>query len=136
MALPIIIGAVAPLISKVIDKAMPNKEEAEKAKAEARLLLLEHSSEMDKIAGEIVLAEAKSDKNLTSQWRPILMLSITAILINNFLIAPYAEALFGTSVMLEMPRELWQLLNVGVGGYVVGRSGEKIANSLCLKDKK
>lgn len=136
MALPMIVGVIAPLISKVIDKTMPNKEEAEKAKAEARLLLLEHSGEMDKIAGEIVLAEAKSDKSLTSQWRPVLMLSITAILINNFLIAPYADAMFGVSVMLEMPNELWQLLNIGVGGYVVGRSGEKIASSLCLKDKK
>lgn len=133
MALPLILGAIAPLISKIIDKAIPDKDAAEKAKSEARLLLLEHSSEMDKAASEIVLAEAKSGKNLTSQWRPILMLSITAILINNFLIAPYASALFGASIMLDMPDALWQLLNIGVGGYVVGRSGEKIANSLCKK---
>jgi hypothetical protein len=28
--------------------------------------------------------------------------------------------------MLELPGGLWALLNVGVGGYAVGRSAEKI----------
>jgi hypothetical protein len=28
---------------------------------------------------------------------------------------------------IELPDELWNLLMIGVGGYIVGRSGEKIA---------
>ncbi|MGD9637830.1 MAG: 3TM-type holin [Alphaproteobacteria bacterium] len=131
-----ILAAILPVISSVIDKVIPDKEAAEKAKNEAQMQILSHSAEMDKAAANIVLAEANSQKTLTSQWRPILMLSITAILINNFLIAPYAQALFGASVTLDMPDELWQLLNIGVGGYVVGRSGEKIADSLFKKNLK
>jgi hypothetical protein len=29
--------------------------------------------------------------------------------------------------MLELPEQLWGLIKIGVGGYVVGRSGEKFA---------
>jgi hypothetical protein len=32
--------------------------------------------------------------------------------------------------MIPLPDELWTLLTVGVGGYVVGRSGEKVAKTL------
>ena len=53
------------------------------------------------------------------------MLVITAILANNFLLAPYAQALLGVSVTLDLPGPMWDLLTVGVGGYIVGRSAEK-----------
>jgi len=33
------------------------------------------------------------------------------------------------SVILEFPDKLWSLLQIGVGGYVIGRSAEKIAES-------
>jgi len=33
-------------------------------------------------------------------------------------------------VVLELPGGLWALLTTGVGGYVVGRSGEKIVQSI------
>ncbi len=46
-------------------------------------------------------------------------------LANNFLIAPYAQALFGVGIALELPERLWDLMMVGVGGYVVGRSVER-----------
>ena len=39
---------------------------------------------------------------------------------------------FGWAVagMESVPDRLWTLLTVGIGGYVAGRSGEKIAKSL------
>ena len=73
----------------------------------------------------VVVAEAKSEHALTSQWRPITMLVFTAIVANNYIIAPYLAAIFGWSVTLEMPDQLWNLLSIGIGGYVVGRSSEK-----------
>ena len=41
------------------------------------------------------------------------------------MIAPYLQALFGAGLMLELPNELFNLMTVGVGGYVIGRSAEK-----------
>jgi len=53
------------------------------------------------------------------------MLVVVAILANNYVLAPYLGAIFGVEVMLNLPDPLWQLLMIGVGGYVAGRSVEK-----------
>ena len=56
------------------------------------------------------------------------MLVIIAIIANNYIFFPYLSA-FGIeqAVMLDLPEQLWGLIKIGVGGYVVGRSGEKFA---------
>jgi len=59
---------------------------------------------------------------LQRSWRPILMLSLVLIVINNYILFPYFP---DTLTMLELPNELWNLLTIGVGGYVAGRSIEK-----------
>ncbi|MEP0070030.1 3TM-type holin [Pyruvatibacter sp.] len=112
-------------VASIIDKAVPDRELATRLKHELQVAAISQESALAKSAGEIVAAEARSDHPLAAQWRPILMLSITAILLNNYLIAPYAQAIFGASVTLELPEPLWTLLTVGVGGYVMGRSAEK-----------
>ena len=64
------------------------------------------------------------------------MLTSTAIVGWNFLIAPLIElaVLLSTNdqvpLSIPLPEQLWNLLMIGVGGYVVGRSGEKIAKNL------
>ncbi len=104
---------------------MPDKELAAKLKQDLQMAALTHEAELTKAAASIVQAEAESEHPLTAQWRPILMLSITAILVNNYILAPYLAALFGFSVQLDLPEPMWNLLTVGVGGYVLGRSAEK-----------
>jgi hypothetical protein len=59
---------------------------------------------------------------LQRSWRPILMLSLVVIVINNYILFPYFP---DTLTMLDLPDELWNLLTIGVGGYVAGRSIEK-----------
>ena len=117
-----------PLIDaglRIIDKIIPDP----KAKAEAKIKLLEvqQAGELKEIesAMNVIVAEAKSEHALTSQWRPITMLVFTAIVANNYIHAPYLQAMFGWSVSLEMPEQLWNLLSIGIGGYIFGRSGEK-----------
>lgn len=77
--------------------------------------------------GKVIVAEAKSEHKLTSQWRPITMLTFVFIVANNYIIAPYLNA-FGFEVpTLELTAEMWELIKIGLGGYVVGRSAEKFA---------
>ena len=104
--------------------------------AELKPLFKVHFKELvlnqDKIeiaAASIIKAEAQSEHWITSQWRPILMLSFTAIVVNNFILAPYLEAIFSWSVVLDLNDNIWGLLKIGVGGYIVGRSGEKMAKN-------
>lgn len=75
---------------------------------------------------EIIVAEAKGESWIQRSWRPLLMLSITGILVNNYMVYPYLS-LFGVpTAVLDFPDKLWNLLTLGVSGYIVGRSGEKL----------
>lgn len=128
-----LLGAIAGPIIKglfgIIDQAVEDKDAAAQIKAkiaERQQQLIE--TEL-KGAIQIILAEAKGNW-LQRSWRPILMLTIVFIVANNFIIVPYAQA-FGAPVpTLELPDGLWTLMITGVGGYIVGRSGEKIAENI------
>ena len=75
---------------------------------------------------DIIIAEAKGNW-LQRSWRPILMLSFGFIVIYVKFIAP----LFGFTIP-PLENEFWDLLQLGIGGYVVGRSAEKIAKSVTI----
>jgi hypothetical protein len=62
---------------------------------------------------------------LQRSWRPLLMLSLVFIVVNNYILLPYFPNVF---TGLDLPDHLWELLKIGVGGYVVGRSIEKAAD--------
>jgi len=85
-------------------------------------------AELTRLQAEVVLAESRGSW-MQRSWRPILMLSIVAIIVNNYILFPYFS-LFGLpATMLQLPEKLWSLMMIGVGGYVIGRSGEKIAKT-------
>tara|TARA_R100000544_G_scaffold36608_2_gene25260 strand:+ start:402 stop:791 length:390 start_codon:yes stop_codon:yes gene_type:complete len=65
----------------------------------------------------IVSSEAQSEHWLVASWRPITMLT--------FLVLAVGDSLGLLATPLR--DEAWMLLQLGLGGYVVGRSGEKIA---------
>ena len=132
-----LIPVIGPLIGDVISRVLP--EDANKrmeVEREINMALMSNSAAIEQAASAVILAEAKSEHWITATWRPILMLTITAIVGWNFLVAPLIELgvlLFTNDqvpLSIPLPEQLWTLLMVGVGGYVVGRSGEKIANNL------
>ena len=78
---------------------------------------------------EIIVAEAKGESWLQRNWRPLTMMTFVVILANNFIVAPYVAA-FGAEVpTLEVPQGMWTMLTVGIGGYIGGRSVEKITKN-------
>jgi hypothetical protein len=72
---------------------------------------------------EIIVAEAKGNW-LQRSWRPILMLSFGFIVIYVKFVGP----LFNLRIPV-LEDEFWTLLQIGIGGYVVGRTGEKMMKS-------
>jgi hypothetical protein len=48
-------------------------------------------------------------------------------------LGPVIRIFTGTIITFELPGDVWTLLNIGLGGYVVGRSGESIARTLAKK---
>jgi len=69
---------------------------------------------------EIIVTEAKGNW-LQRSWRPILMLAFGFIVIYVKFLAP----LFDLRIP-ELENEFWNLLQLGIGGYVIGRTGEKM----------
>jgi|TARA_R110000824_G_scaffold94913_2_gene228605 hypothetical protein len=113
-------GGLVSELGKVVDNLFTSDEERINAKNQLFKVLQEQKLELQRLQTEVVLAEANGNW-LQRSWRPILMLSFGFIIIYVKFIAP----LFSLTIPpLEV--EFWSLLKLGIGGYVVGRSGEKI----------
>ena len=128
------LGDIGSLL-KDIRTAITGKEPLDENK---QLELLQKLAEIEKtlyqMQGQIITAEAKSEHWITSAWRPLLMLCFTVIIANNYILYPYLSAFGFNAIPLELPNQLWDLLKIGVGGYIVGRSAEKVVKN--LKDYK
>ena len=130
-----LLPVIGPLLGDVVKRVLPeDKDKRAEIEREINMALISNSAQIEQAAASVILAEAKSEHWITATWRPILMLTITAIVAWNFLLAPLVELavrLFvGDQIPLTipLPDELWNLLMIGVGGYVVGRSAEKVAD--------
>jgi len=119
------ISVLLPSIFSIVDKLIPDKEAQAKAKLE--LLTLSQKGELKELEAvvSIVNAEAKSEHWVVAAWRPITMLVFVAIIANNYLLYPYLSLFWSNAPLLTLPSDLWGLLKIGLGGYVVGRSVEK-----------
>lgn len=81
---------------------------------------LEAESKLVEAQSRVVEAEAKSDSWLTKNWRPLIMVLFVGLV---------AARWFGWSapgIPEAVELELWSLIKIGLGGYVGGRSLEKI----------
>jgi hypothetical protein len=124
--------ALIPIVKiafSAIEKAIPDKDLQEKLKVQIQTQILQSGTEELKAAASIVEAEAKSNW-FAASWRPLLMYVMIFILVINYIVAPAIKALTGVMIGFELPGDVWTLLNIGLGGYVVGRSGESIARTL------
>ena len=127
--------ALAPIINKVfgvIDKSISDKDLALKLKNDLNMQLLQSGTEELKATARIVEAEAKSNW-FVSSWRPLLMYVLIFILVWNYILGPIIKIVLGSVITFELPGDVWTLLQIGLGGYVVGRSGESIARTLANK---
>lgn len=121
-----LIGAGLSIINKFIP------DPAEKAKAQAAFLEMNHQERMVLMqsSGEIVKAEAASSHWLAANWRPLTMITFTALIVARW---------FGWAAPNLDPAEyikLWDIVQLGLGGYVIGRSVEKIVPGIAEAMKK
>jgi len=121
-----ILSILLPGLFKTIDKVVDKVADADKIKAELQIMAMSGQAGELEAAMKIIVAETQGKDWLQRNWRPVLMISITAIIVNNYLIAPYAQAIFGVGIMLDLPDPLFTLMTIGVGGYIGGRTGEKM----------
>lgn len=115
---------------KLIDRFFPDPEQ--KAQAQIALLELAQKGELTEFTerAEIVKAEAASSHWLAANWRPILMLTFGALIVARWF--GWAAPNLSEAEYLK----LWSIVEFGLGGYVIGRSVEKIVPSIAQAVKK
>ena len=118
--LPALIGPLVSSLLGVVDKAVEDKDLAAQIKSRLNEQVLNGSMKELEAAASIIVAEAQGESWLQRNWRPLLMVLFGAIIANNYMLVP----IFGTPAA-EIPPDMWDLLKLGVGGYVVGRTAEK-----------
>ena len=109
-----------PIIGDVLDKVIPDPV----AQAEAKLKLMELAqkgefAEMNARA-DIIKAEASSESWLAQSWRPILMLTFGTLIVARWM--GFSAPGISEGEILK----LWDIVELGLGGYVIGRTAEKI----------
>lgn len=122
-----LIGGIFKPAAELVDELHTSEEERLKHKerllevqAIAMQTVFEYESDSLQARAAIVNSEAQSDHWIVASWRPIVMLTLTSlVVVDSF--GWLANPLSG---------EAWLLLQIGLGGYVVGRSGEKIAKTI------
>jgi hypothetical protein len=122
-----ILGILGKVAGKAADTIFPGAENDLKRVELQQALqaaVLERTSEIEKAAADVVKAEATGHSWLQRNWRPITMLTFVGLIVARWLgfAAPNlseAEAL-----------KLWGIIEIGLGGYVIGRSAEKIIPQL------
>jgi len=137
------IPIIGDLIGKVVDAGTsmiksyfpPDLTPEQKSKLEEGLQAyqIEMSKQMNDYSktiiesqSKIIQAEANSGSWLAQNWRPITMLTFVFIIANNYILYPYITLFGGKAVALDIPTDMWQLLKLGLGGYVIGRTAEKM----------
>jgi len=122
-----IIGIVGKIAGSVAERIFPDPEnELKRVELQQALqaAVLERTSEIEKAAADVVKAEAQGQNWLQRAWRPITMLVFVALIVARWLgwSAPnlsQVEAL-----------KLWDIVEIGLGGYVIGRTAEKVLPGL------
>jgi hypothetical protein len=114
----------------LIDRLFPDPKAATEAKL--KLFELQQSGELATLtaSSSIITAEVNSQSWLTRSWRPILMLTFGALIVARWLgwTAPnLSEAEY---------LKLWDIVQIGIGGYTIGRSAETVATTIAQAIKK
>lgn len=132
-----ILGAVVKPVADLIDDLHTSDEE----KAQLRMgvmavqvemgsKLLEYETARLEAQQKIVEAEAKSGNVLTAAWRPVTMLTFLGLVVS------YWMGYTPENIQPEQVESLLDLIKLGLGGYVIGRSAEKVVPQVAQIFKK
>jgi hypothetical protein len=127
---PLLISAIAPIIGTIVKSKFPDPTEAAKAEAEMTAMLWQHSHQLNAAAADIIKTEAQSQHWLSAVWRPIVMLVFCGLIVARWF--GFAAPELSEAEYLK----LWSIVEFGLGGYVVGRSVEKIVPGIAGAFKK
>ena len=115
-------GLVEP-VTQLIDDLHTSDEERLQVKSKLFEMqnamaaqVLDYEARLVEAKTQIITAETQGASWMQRNWRPITMLTFLALVVADT---------FGLT-QFRLAEEAWTLLQIGLGGYVVGRSAEKV----------
>ena len=113
-------------VGEIVDRlTLPGREKKQLETDILRLLIAVEEKTISEQAASI--REEAQGNWLQRSWRPIVMLVFTVIVLaGTFLNLP----------ILSDTSRFWDLLEIGLGGYIIGRGGEQLVSSLFKRSQK
>lgn len=118
-------------IGKAIDRIDKSDEKLELQLKYKELLMnmegacIDYESKLLESRSRIIESETKGAGWLQRNWRPMLMCICIFIIFTNYVLVPFFRI---PPAILD--DHIWNLMEVGMGGYIAGRSLEKISENL------
>lgn len=107
-------------ITSVVNTLSVSSKEKKQIEADLIAAVARQEEALSRSRADIIGAEAQGNW-LQRSWRPVVMLVFAAIVL--------AGTFFDLPILADTSR-FWDLLEIGIGGYVIGRSAEKITSRL------
>lgn len=115
-----LIKPITDVVNNVVDKIAPDAGMAEKLKFEITAALINADDKALEQQAAVIIAEAQGESWLQRSWRPIAMLTFVGLIVAHWL------GYTAPNLPPEQVIALLDIVKVGLGGYVLGRSAEKV----------
>ena len=113
-------------VGEIVDRlTLPGREKKQLATDIMRLLIAVEEKTISEQAASI--REEARGNWLQRSWRPIVMLVFTLIIL--------AGTFLNLPILADTSR-FWDLLEIGLGGYIIGRGSEQLVSSLLKRPRK
>ena len=113
-------------VGEIVDRlTLPGREKKQLETDILRLLIAVEEKTISEQAASI--REEARGNWLQRSWRPIVMLVFTLIIL--------AGTFLNLPILADTSR-FWDLLEIGLGGYIIGRGGEQLVSSLLKRPRK
>ena len=116
MVLETALKAFSPVIAAIF----PDKARQDAAKLKMVELYQNGEIALIEAQSDVITAEAKGEGYLQKNWRPITMLTFVGLIVAKWL------GFTAAGITPELEMQLLEIIKVGLGGYVIGRSAEKV----------
>jgi len=129
-------GLVSPITS-LISEGIEDKDKANAIAFKVQELVAgaseradDYAKDLMKSRASVILAEANGKSWLQRNWRPLMMLWFAILL------GMYWFGITPDNLTQEDRTNLFDLMKLGIGGYIVGRSAEKVVPAVAEALKK
>ena len=116
-----LIGTIGGKVLDIVDDVVEDKDAANNLKFQIQKQLIETKSSELEAQAKIVLAEAQGSW-LQRNWRPLLMVTFAGLVVAHWF------GFTAPDIPESVQNSLLNIVMIGVGGYVMGRSAEKVAD--------